>query len=82
MSIWRELKTGDADNIAHILNKIFLKQGPLDKLLMDNGTEFYSEILKEMLDKLNMHCFSRAVHRPSGNVTMEIHCQMIKTMVE
>ena len=46
IAIWRQLKRESADEIASILNEIFLERGPVEELLMDNATVFRSELLK------------------------------------
>ena len=48
--IWRQLKQELADEIALILNEIFLERGPVEELLMHNATVFLSELLKRALD--------------------------------
>ena len=44
IAIWRQLKRESADEIASILNEIFLERGPVGELLMDNATVFRSEL--------------------------------------
>ena len=42
IAIWRQLKRESTDEIALILNEIFLERGPVEELLMDNATVFRS----------------------------------------
>ena len=82
IAIWRQLKRESADEIASILNEIFLERGPVEELLMDNATVFRSELLKRALDNWSVRRFFRAVCRPSGNGIVERHHRTIKTMAE
>ena len=50
IAIWRQLKWELANEIALILNEIFLERGLVEELLMDNATVFRSELLKMALD--------------------------------
>ena len=82
IAIWRQLKRELADEIASILNEIFLQRGPVEELMMDNATVFRSELLKRALDNWSVRRFFRAAYRPSGNGIVERHHRTIKTMAE
>lgn len=82
MAIWRKIKMDTVDEVACILNEIFLEWNFVDELLMDNGITFHLEMQKEMLNKWTMYCFFRAAYRPSRNGMVERHHCTIKTMVE
>ena len=82
IAIWRQLKRESADEIASILNEIFLERGPVEELLMDNTTVFRSELLKRALDNWGVQRFFRAAYRPSGNGIVERHHRTIKAMAE
>ena len=60
IAIWRQLKQESADEIASILNEIFLERGPVEELLMDNATVFRSELLKRAFDNWSVRRFFRA----------------------
>ena len=55
------MRSGTADKIAKIFNRIFFffEQGPVDEVLMDNGTAFLSETLRKMLEKWNTRRYCR-----------------------
>ena len=82
IAIWRQLKRESADEIASILNEIFLERGPVEELLMDNSTVFRSELLKTALDNWSVRRFFSAAYRPSGNGIVERHHRTIKAMAE
>ena len=82
VAIWRELKAENAEEIARLLNEIFLERGPVEEVLMDNGTAFRSRVMKEMLDKWNVGRYFRAAYRPSGNGIVERHHRTIKALAE
>ena len=82
IAIWRQLKWESADEIASILNEIFLERGPVEELLMDNATVFRSQLLKTALDNWSVRRFFRAAYRPSGNGIVERHHRTIKAMAE
>ncbi|XP_076036043.1 uncharacterized protein LOC143021997 [Oratosquilla oratoria] len=39
--IWRELKAETGEEIARVMNEVFLERGPVDEVLMDNGNGFF-----------------------------------------
>ncbi|XP_076056355.1 uncharacterized protein LOC143034304 [Oratosquilla oratoria] len=80
--IWRELKAETGEEIERVMNEIFLERGPVDEVLMDNGTAFRSEALKGTLDKWKTRRFFRAAYRPSGNGIVERHHRTIKAIAE
>ena len=82
VAIWRELRAENAEEIARILNEVFLERGPVEQVLMDNGTAFRSQVVKEMLDKWNVSRYFRAAYRPSGNGIVERHHRTIKALAE
>ena len=82
VAIWRELRAEKADEIAGMLNQIFLERGPVDEVLMDNGAVFRSRVLKDVCDKWNVRRYYRAAYRPSGNGIVERHHRTIKAMAE
>lgn len=82
VAIWRELWAENAEEIARILNEIFLERGPVEEVLMDNGTVFRSRVVREMLDKWNVSRYFRAAYRPSGNGIVERHHRTIKALAE
>lgn len=82
VAIWRELRAENAEEIARILNEIFLERGPPEEVLMDNGTAFRSQVVKEMMDKWNVGRYFRAAYRPSGNGIVERHHRTIKALAE
>lgn len=82
VAIWRGLRAENAREIAKVLNEIFLERGPVEEVLMDNGTAFRSQVLKDMLDKWNVRRYFRAAYRPSGNGIVERHHRTIKTLAE
>lgn len=82
VAIWRELRAENAEEIAGILNGIFLERGPVEEVLMDKGTAFRSRVVKEMLDKWNVSRCFRAAYRPSGNGIVERHHRTIKALAE
>lgn len=82
VAIWRELRSENAREIAKVLNEIFLERGPVDEVLMDNGTAFRSRELEDMLGKWNVSRYFRAAYRPSGNGIVERHHRTIKALAE
>ena len=82
IGIWRQLKRESANEIASILNEIFLERGPVEELLMDNTTVFRSELLKRALDNWSVRRFFRAAYLPNGNEIVERHHRTIKAMAE
>ena len=80
IAIWRQLKRESADEIASILNEIFLERGPVEELLLDNATVFWSELLKTALDNWSVRRFFRAAYRPSGNGIVERHHRTVKAV--
>ncbi|XP_029642717.1 uncharacterized protein LOC115217217 [Octopus sinensis] len=80
--IWRELRTGITDEIAQILNGIFLERGPVEELLMDNWVAFRLEALRDMLDRWKVRRLFRAVYRPSDNGIVERHHRTVKVIAE
>ena len=82
IAIWRQRKRESANEIASILNEIFLERGPVEELLMDNATVFQSELLKRALDNWSVRRFFRAAYHPSGNGIVERRHRTIKTMAE
>lgn len=82
VAIWRELRAENAVEIAKVLNEVFLERGPVEEVLMDNGTAFRSQVLKDVLDKWNVRRYFRAAYRPSGNGIVERHHRTIKTLAE
>ena len=50
LAIWREIRRESAEEIATVLNSVFLERGPVDEVLMDNGTAFRSELLERMMN--------------------------------
>lgn len=81
-AVWRELRTETANEIASVLNDVFLERGPVSEVLMDNSSSFRSHILKEMLNKWNVQQRFRAAYRPGGNGIVERHHRTIKAMAE
>lgn len=82
VAVWRKLRAENAEIIAGVLNELFLERGPVEEVLMDNGTAFRSQTLKNMLDRWNVSRFFRAAYRPSGNGIVERHHRTIKAMAE
>ncbi|XP_029638122.1 uncharacterized protein LOC115213326 [Octopus sinensis] len=82
LAIWRELRMGIANEIAQILNGIFLEKGLMEELLMDNEAAFHSEVLRDMHDWWKVCRLFRAVYRPSGNGIVERHHQTVKAIAE
>ncbi|XP_076043781.1 uncharacterized protein LOC143026882 [Oratosquilla oratoria] len=81
-AVWQELKTETGEEIARVVNEIFLERGPVDEVLMDNSTAFRSRALKEMLDKWSTKRFFRAAYQPSGNGIIERQHRTIKSIAE
>ena len=81
-AIWKKLNTETASEIADMLNKIFLERGPVDEVLLDNGTAFRSETVREMLDKWNTRRYFRAAYRPEGNGIVERNHRTVKALAE
>ena len=82
IAIWRELRAETAENIASVLNEIFLERGPVDEVLTDNSTVFRSAALRETLDRWKVRRFFRAAYRPSGNGIVERHHRTVKAVAE
>ena len=82
VAIWREIRRESAEEIATVLNSVFLERGPVDEILMDNGTAFRSELLERMMNSWNVRQFFRAAYRPSGNGIVERHHRTIKAIAE
>lgn len=82
VAIWRELRAENGEEIAGVMNEVFLERGPVDEVLVDNSTVFRSRVLKDVLDKWNIVRFFRAAYRPSGNGIVERHHRTIKAMAE
>lgn len=82
IAIWKELRADNGEEIARMLNDIFLERGPVDEVLMDNSTAFRSQGLKNVLDRWNVRRYFRAAYRPSGNGIVERHHRTIKAMAE
>ncbi|XP_076044780.1 uncharacterized protein LOC143027382 [Oratosquilla oratoria] len=72
-AVWRELKTETGEEIARMVNEIFLEKGPVGEVLVDNSTAFRSGALKDTLGKWSMRRFFRAAYRASGNGIVERH---------
>lgn len=51
-------------------------------MFMDNGAAFWSQALKDMLDRWNVKCFFRAAYRGSGNGMVEKSHTTIIAIVE
>ena len=81
-AIWKELVRETAECVTAKLNEVFLERGPVAEILMDNSTVFRSEIMKNFLEKWNIHQYFRAAYRPSGNGVVERHHRTIKVIAE
>lgn len=73
---------GTSDEVAWILNEIFLERRPVDELSMDYDTASHPGELEEMHNEGNMNCFFREVYWPSENGIREKHHFMMKDMAE
>lgn len=51
-------------------------------MFMDNGATYWSQALKDMLDRWNVKCFFRAAYRGSGNGMVEKSHTTIIAIVE
>lgn len=50
IAIWQESKGKTGTAVASILNELFLERGPVEVVLMDNGTAFKSAPVKAILE--------------------------------
>ena len=82
LAVWRKLRRESAEEIVEELEGLFCERGPVNEVLMDNGTVFHSRLLIEMLDRWNVRRLYRAAYRPSGNGIVERHHRTIKTLAE
>lgn len=80
LDVWTEMKTGTTKEIARILRHSW-SVALWNKLLMNNGTAFCSEVL-EMLNQRCVNHFSRAAYRPNGNRIVERRHRTIKVIAE
>lgn len=55
--ITRKLKKKDAPTLARVLNSIFKKQSPR-YFFVDQGTEFWNELVKKLMKKYNIHMYN------------------------
>ena len=79
-SIWRHIRSENADEIARIVEELFRERGPVQELLMDNGGGFRSHRLREVCGRWNVRCRFRAAYRPAGNGIVERHHRTVKRM--
>ena len=81
-AVWRELTNERAENVVRELNSLFLEMGPVDTILMDNGTQFRSALMIELLQEWNITPYYRAAYRPTGNGIIERSHRTIKVIAE
>ena len=81
-ALWKKLRGGTGNEIAAILDEVFLERGPVEELLTDNGTAFKSVAVTEVLKKWKIQQFFRAAYRPSGNGIVERNHRTIKAVAE
>ena len=81
-AIWKELNSENAQEIATLLEEIFYERGPVDEILMDNGTVFRSSLLRKTLERWNIMGVFRAAYRPGGNGIVERHHRTVKAIAE
>ena len=81
-ALWRTLQKETADFVANILEEIMLERGPVREVLMDNGTVFHSECIKERLQRWHIKPLYRAAYRPSRYGIVERHHRTVKCIAE
>lgn len=81
-AIWRRLKNEQADQIISELAQVFYERGPVEQVLMDNGSSFRSETFSQFLQQWNVQPFFRAAYRPEGNGIIERNHRTIKAIAE
>ena len=80
-ALWRRLKRETAQCICNQLRQIFLERGPVEEVLMDNGS-FRSSELRQLFSQWKIWPFYRGAHRPTGNAIVERHHRTIKRWAE
>jgi len=81
-ALWRSMKSETAEEIAGVLNGVFLEHGPVEEVLSDNGTAFRSETLRRTMAWWNVRQYFRAAYRPSGNGIVERNHRTVKAVAE
>ena len=81
-AMWRALTRETAECIKVELAEIFMERGPLNEVLMDNGTAFHSECLTQFFYEWNVNMFFRAAYRASGNGIVERNHRTVKRIAE
>ena len=82
LAVWRRIPNETAENICDILEEIFLERGPVEEVLMDNGSAFRSRVMRDFLKKWKVSPFYRAAYRAAGNGIVERHHKTIKSLAE
>ena len=66
------MKLKSTDDVIHAyIESVLLRIGPSRYILMDNGTEFRNETMKELLNRLNTEHKFTTVYFPKGNSRLE-----------
>ena len=59
-----------------------MERGPVEEVLMDNGTSFHSEVLRELCEKWSVKQYFRSTYRQSGKRIIERNHWTIKAVAE
>jgi len=78
-AIWRKLGREDAASVVSNIEEIFRERGPVTELLMDNGSSFRSELMRDLCLKWGIKMTFRCAYRPSGNGIVERNHRTIKS---
>lgn len=80
VAIWRKIKNETAEEVKRVVEEVFMERGPVEEVLVDNGTSFRSEVFRDLCAKWNVGLYFRAAYRPSGNGIIERHHRTIKAV--
>ena len=73
------MKSKSADDVIHAYIELILTRiGPSRYILMDNGTEFKNDTLREVLNRLNMEHKFTTVYFPRGKSRLENSHALLK----
>ena len=77
-SVWKDIRSEDAQVVAAALKQVFMDLGSPVELLLDNRATFRSNHVKRVCDKWSVSLRFRCAYRPSGNGIVERMLRTIK----
>ena len=85
VAIWRKIRAETVKEIKRIFEEVFMERGPVEEVLMDNGTSFHSELLRELCEKWGVKQYldpgiARVEHRKE--TIIERNHRIIKAVTE